>query len=64
VNVSWRFYIDQDRQWRWQQLSMNGVIARESQGAFKDYDACLADAQGEGYIFLPSQTKRMRKANT
>lgn len=64
MNVSWRFYIDQDRQWRWQQLSMNGVITRESQGAFKDYDACLADAQEKGYIFQPSQSKRMRRSNT
>ncbi len=43
---------------------MNGVITRESQGAFKDYDACLADAQEKGYIFQPSQSKRMRRSNT
>ncbi|OGA37596.1 MAG: hypothetical protein A3G24_08330 [Betaproteobacteria bacterium RIFCSPLOWO2_12_FULL_62_13] len=57
----WRFYKDQDRQWRWQRLSIDRAVLAESRAAHKQYDECVADAQGKGYILQPSQPKLIRK---
>ena len=57
MNTIWRFYLDEKRQWRWQQLSVSRAVISESTGAFKAYEACLASAQEEGYVYVPSKTK-------
>ena len=56
MNEIWRFYSGEDRKWRWQCLSMYGVLIAESQTACKDYDTCRADAQASGYDFFPSES--------
>ncbi|MBI3043784.1 MAG: DUF1508 domain-containing protein [Betaproteobacteria bacterium] len=57
MNYIWRFYMDQDRRWRWQRLSADRVLVAESRTAYKEYEGCLANAQVEGYVFHPSQPK-------
>lgn len=57
----WRFYKDQDRQWRWQCLTIDRTVIAESRAAHKQYDECIADAQGKGYVPAPSQPKLIRK---
>jgi hypothetical protein len=57
MNYIWRFYVDQDRRWRWQRLTMDRVVVNESRTAYKEYEGCLVNAQNEGYVFHPSQAK-------
>ena len=57
MNYIWRFYMDQDRRWRWQRLSADRSLVAESRNAYKEYEGCVANAQSEGYVFSPSQTK-------
>jgi hypothetical protein len=53
----WRFYMDGDMRWRWQRLSVSKAVIAESNVAFSDYAQCVEDAQGDGYVPLPSQSK-------
>lgn len=57
MNTIWRFYIDENRQWRWQQLSVSRAVISESAGAFKAYEACIAGAQEQGYVYAPGTEK-------
>ncbi|MBI4193659.1 MAG: hypothetical protein HY526_01130 [Betaproteobacteria bacterium] len=57
----WRFYKDQDRHWRWQRLSIDRAVIAESRAAHKNYDDCVADATGKGYVHQPSQPRLIRK---
>lgn len=60
MNSIWRFYVDQDRRWRWQKLSVDHALIAESRAAYKEYEGCLANAQDEGYVFEPSQARLVR----
>ena len=60
MNSVWRFYTDQDHWWRWQHVSVHGVLIAESRTRFGEYERCLADAKGNGYLFQPSQDKKLR----
>jgi hypothetical protein len=60
MSVVWRFYMDQDRKWRWQQLGADRVLLAESRSAYKEYEGCLANARLEGYVFQPAQSKLLR----
>jgi hypothetical protein len=57
MNEIWRFYSGEDHKWRWQCLSMYGVLIAESQTACKDYETCRANAQASGYDFFPSNSE-------
>ena len=57
MNIIWRFYLDEKRQWRWQRLSAARVLISESPQSHTQYDECLADAHLHGYVFHPSQPK-------
>ncbi|HET9403999.1 MAG TPA: hypothetical protein VFO57_05425 [Burkholderiales bacterium] len=57
MNNIWRFYVDQDRLWRWQRLAADRSLISESRAAYKEYESCLANAKIEGYVFHPSQDK-------
>lgn len=59
MNTIWRFYLDENRQWRWQQLSVSRLVIAESTIAYKAYEACVAGAGEQGYVFVPSKTKRV-----
>jgi hypothetical protein len=63
MSAIWRFYMDQDRRWRWQRLSTDRMVISESRAAYKEYEGCLANAKHEGYVFHPSQAKLV-KANS
>ena len=60
VNTVWRFYVGQDRKWRWQRLTVHQVVISESRAAYQDYEGCVADARGKGYVFHPSQPKKIQ----
>lgn len=57
----WRFYQDQDRRWRWQRLTIDHSVIAESRAAHKQYEECIADATGKGYIVEAAQPRLIRK---
>jgi len=59
VSTVWRFYVNEDRKWQWQRLATNRTVILESHTGYKDYEECVAAAQGEGYGFRPSQSKKI-----
>ena len=60
MNVIWRFYLDENSRWKWQQLSADRSVVAESTTGFKEYEACLANAKSEGHVYLPSQGMRVQ----
>jgi len=61
MNAIWRFYVDQDRRWRWQRLASDRSVLSESAQAYKNYDGCMANAQSKGYVFHPSHAKLIQR---
>ena len=61
MNIIWRFYADQDKNWRWQQLSMDRTVITESRAACKNYEECVVDAREQGYVFHPSPPHVIRR---
>ena len=57
ANLIWRFYIDSNHRWRWQHLSVQGEVISESPKGHKEYEECLADAKGKGYVLHPSHAR-------
>jgi len=57
TNVVWRFFVDQDGGWRWQQLGSDSALLSESSGSSATYDDCVGDAQVHGYRYARSQEK-------
>ena len=55
MNLIWRFYRDEQRKWRWQQMTTGQDIVMESPAGHADYDHCVADARKRGYEFASSQ---------
>jgi hypothetical protein len=55
MNSIWRFYKDESRQWRWQQVSVGRVVLSESARGYAAYEACIADAQSQGYVYVPAR---------
>ena len=41
MNLIWRFYLDQQRLWRWQQLTFNLDVVAESPKGYKEYEGCV-----------------------
>ena len=60
MNSVWHFYRDQNHCWRWQHVSIHLVLIAESCTRFGEYERCLADAKGNGYLFQPSQGKKVK----
>ena len=58
MNLIWRFYLDEDRKWRWQRLSVSREVVEESSAGYKEYDGCVANATIRGYTFLPPLSTR------
>ena len=58
VNLIWRFFMDQDRKWKWQRLSFSHAVVEESAVGYSDYDGCVADATSRGYTILPPLSTR------
>lgn len=61
MNSVWRLYRDQDHWWRWQHVSIHLVLIAESRTRFGEYERCLADAKGNGYVFQPSQGNKIER---
>ena len=60
MNVVWRFFMDQNQAWKWQQLSADRTVISESAAAFREYEGCLADARVNGHVFEPSQPRKVQ----
>ncbi|MGH8667527.1 MAG: hypothetical protein ACREUX_25005 [Burkholderiales bacterium] len=60
MNSIWRFYKDESRQWRWQQVSVSRVVLSESSRGYAAYEACIADAEGQGYVYVAPKDKPAR----
>jgi uncharacterized protein YegP (UPF0339 family) len=56
MNLIWRFHLDQNQQWRWQQLTVNRNVVAESRKGYKEHEGCVEDARRHGYDSAPSQT--------
>ena len=54
MNLIWRFYRDDHRKWRWQQMTAGQEIVTESPAGHADYDHCVADARKRGYVLESS----------
>jgi hypothetical protein len=57
MNGIWRFYKDESRQWRWQQISVTRVVMSESTRGYPAYEACVADAQSQGYVYVATRDR-------
>lgn len=57
MNSIWRFYKDESRQWRWQQVSVSRVVLSESARGYAAYEACIADAETQGYVYVAAKDK-------
>jgi hypothetical protein len=64
TNVVWRFYVDPQGGWRWQQLASDQNVLADSTGAHATYDDCVRDAETHGYRFAPSQKKLVLPSRT
>lgn len=60
MNLIWRFYLDQNRQWRWQHLAFNLDVLAESANGYKEYEGCVQSAAAQGYVSLPAQTTQAK----
>lgn len=60
MNLIWRFYLDKNRQWEWQQLTVNQDVVEESPKGYKGYEGCVEDARRHGYDSAPAQTKHAK----
>ena len=64
MNSIWRFYVDQQGTWRWQEMSASGEIVAESACGYSTYDDCLGGAQACGYRYEMSQPPLPRHPGT
>ncbi len=58
MNVIWRFFMDVNRRWKWQQIGAGQAVVAESPNAYTDYEACMEDARNQGYVFTTSKGRR------
>jgi hypothetical protein len=63
MNAIWRFYQDEDRRWRWQQLAVDRSVLAESSKGHAEYEKCMSDAEGKGYVHVPAQGKLVRRSS-
>ena len=63
-NFVWRFYVDGDGAWRWQQLGTDSKLLGESPASHTTYEVCVADAEVHGYHYAPSQAKIAQPGRT
>ncbi len=56
----WRFYRDERHHWKWQRLSDDRQVIKESRGRFRNIPECMADAAAHGYVLSAPQPTRER----
>jgi hypothetical protein len=61
--VIWRFFTSDESGWKWQQLAPDGAVLAESPKGYDEYEACLAGARDDGYLFESSQDRITRPGN-
>ena len=63
MRVIWRFFVADDTQWRWQQLSDDRTVIAQSSASYPTYDSCVAAARANGYVFETAQGRMVRPGN-
>lgn len=65
MNTIWRFFVDEQGQWRWQRLDSRRAVVSESTQSFEAYEACRASAQMRGYVVTQQEKPfpRMKHLN-
>lgn len=58
MNLIWRFYSDEDHNWRWELLAFDKTVVQASECAYKEYERCLGNAEEHGYHFSPAKSTR------
>ncbi len=61
MNFIWRFYQDEERHWRWQQLAVDRSVLAESLKGHAEYEKCVSEAKGKGYVHEPAQERLIRR---
>jgi hypothetical protein len=56
----WRFYIGNDRRWRWQTLTPGRSVVCESEKSCPAIEACISAAEARGYLFETAQASAPR----
>jgi hypothetical protein len=59
----WRFFMTKERDWKWQRVTASGSMVDESSEAYPDFDACVASAQRNGYVFQQPQSKTITRSH-
>jgi hypothetical protein len=63
MRYTWRFFVDPDGRWRWQQVGDDRIIISESATSFGTYESCVDAATGTGYVFEKAQGRVVRPGN-
>ena len=58
MNVIWRFFVDGNQHWKWQQIGAGQSVVAESAKGYTNYEACMEDARDQGYVFTASKGRR------
>lgn len=58
MDLTWHFYANTERMWRWERLSADKVVVERSATVYDNYDACVADAQKHGYRYSVAKSTR------
>lgn len=54
MQVIWRLYNDARRQWHWKKIGPAYAVVGKSSKSYKNYEACMENAQEGGYVFQAS----------
>jgi hypothetical protein len=55
LRIIWRFFVDPEGRWRWQQVSDARILIAESRNSYASYDDVVHAAQAAGYVYQASQ---------
>jgi hypothetical protein len=58
MNKVWRFFSDGNHKWRWELRRCDNTVVKASGAGFKEYEACVKNAEENGYRFSPSRSTR------
>jgi len=60
MHVIWRFFVDANHRWKWQQIGDGRSVVAESASGYVNYESCMENARAQGYVFLTSKGQRPR----
>lgn len=57
---AWRFFLDAEGRWRWEQRGALAESAVQSKTSYDTLEQCQTAAKAMGYLFEPSQSGTRR----